>query len=111
MGTVYAAGAKPDGYTLLIGAGSFLTLPLTMASHPYKVSAFTPIGRMTKNNFILAVNKDIPVNNLKEFIAYARKNAGQAVFVAGTAGPSQDSEASLFEEPGDIDAEYSPLRV
>ncbi len=110
VGTVFAAGAKPDGYTLLLGAGSFLTLPLTMSSQPYKVGAFTPIGRMTTNDFVLAVNNHIPVNTLKEFIAYAHKNAGKLSFVAGTAGSLPRLGGELLKDRAKIDAQYIPFQ-
>ena len=68
VGSVYAINSRPDGYTLLLAAGAFLTLPLTMENAPYKVSDMTPIARVTTGDFVLVVHKSLPVNNLKEFI-------------------------------------------
>ena len=109
VGTVYAANAKPDGHTLLLGAGAFLTLPLTMESAPYKPSDFAPIGRMTTGDFLLVAHKDLPVNNLKEFIAYARKNPDKLSFVAGTTGSLPRLGAELLKNSAKFDAQYIPF--
>lgn len=109
VGTVFAANAKPDGYTILLVGGAFLTFPLTMESAPYKVSDFTPIGRMTTGDFILAVHKDVPANNFKEFIAYARKNTGKLSYVAGSTGSLPRLGAELLKDRIKIDAQYIPF--
>jgi tripartite-type tricarboxylate transporter receptor subunit TctC len=109
VGSVFVAGSKPDGYTLLLGGGSFVTLPLTMDSAPYKVSDFTPIGRMTSGDFLLAVNKTIPVQNLKEFIAYAQKNTGKLSYFAGTAGSLPRLGSEILKDRLKIDAQYIPF--
>ncbi|HEX2967298.1 MAG TPA: tripartite tricarboxylate transporter substrate binding protein [Syntrophorhabdaceae bacterium] len=109
VGSVFVAGSKPDGYTLLLGGGSFVTLPLTMESAPYKVSDFTPIGRMTSGDFFLAVNKTIPAQNLKEFIAYAQKNTGKLSYFAGTAGSLPRLGSEIMKDRLKIDAQYIPF--
>lgn len=108
VGSVYAANSKPDGYTLLLHAGAFLTLPLTMEKAPYQVSDMTPIGRMTTGDFIHVVHKSVPVNNLKEFIAYAQANPGKLSFVAGSSGSMPRLGAELFKDRAKFDAQYIP---
>jgi tripartite-type tricarboxylate transporter receptor subunit TctC len=109
VGSVFAATSKPDGYTLLLGGGSFITLPLTMESVPYKVSDFTPIGRMTSGDFLLAVNKTVPAQNLKEFIAYAQKNTGKLSYFAGTSGSLPRLGSEIMKDRLKIDAQYIPF--
>jgi tripartite-type tricarboxylate transporter receptor subunit TctC len=109
VGSVFVAGSKPDGYTLLLGGGSFLTLPLTMEAAPYKVSDFTPIGRMTSGDFLLAVNKTVPVQNLKEFIGYAQKNVGKLSYFAGTSGSLPRLGSEIMKDRLKIDAQYIPF--
>lgn len=108
IGSVLVANSKPDGYTLLLNAGAFVTLPLTMKTEPYKISDFTPIGRMTTGDFFLVVNKSTPVNNLKEFIEYARKNTGKLSFTAGSPGSLPRLGAELFKLRANFDAQYIP---
>ncbi len=108
VGTVFVATSKPDGYTLLTSSGAFISLPLTMASPPYKLSDFIPIGRITTGDFLLVTNKNLPVKNLKEFVAYARKNPGKLSFAAGSAGSLPRLGAELFKERAGIDAQYIP---
>jgi tripartite-type tricarboxylate transporter receptor subunit TctC len=108
VGTVFAANSKPDGYTILLGAGATITLTLTMDDPPYKVSDITPVGRMTSNDFILAVHKSVPANNLKEFIAFARANPGKLSFVAGSSGSLPRLGGELLKDKAKFDAQYIP---
>ena len=86
VGTARAAKAAPDGYTLLIGnSGTHAYAATLYKSLPYDpISDFEPIGITTDSPRILVVRKDLPVNNLKEFIAYAKAN--QAKMQYGSAG-------------------------
>ena len=73
-----AVRAEADGYTIAIGnagtsAASYTIYPLL----PFKPDAFVPIAMVAKTFGIVALRKDFPAKDLKEFIAYARSNPGK----------------------------------
>jgi tripartite-type tricarboxylate transporter receptor subunit TctC len=76
VGTTRAARAAPDGYTLISGhmgthAAAHLFYP-TLGYDPEK--DFAPVGLIAEQPELLAVRKEIPANNLKEFVAWAKAN-------------------------------------
>ena len=65
--------AAADGYTLLFNASTFVTAPMTMKSVPYSVAKdFTPIALVAKAPLSVAVNKNLPVTDIKSLISYAK---------------------------------------
>jgi tripartite-type tricarboxylate transporter receptor subunit TctC len=81
-GGVIAAGqvarAAPDGYTLLFGAGSQLTLaPLVQKINYNPDKDLIPITEFGTGPQIMGVKADLPVNTLPEFIAYAKAHPGK----------------------------------
>ena len=76
MGTIRAAHAPADGYTLLSGhLGTNALAPAfypNLAYDPQK--DFAPIGLSAEYPELLVVRKDFPANNLREFVAYAKAN-------------------------------------
>lgn len=73
------ATSPPDGYTLLAGtAGS-----LSISPQLYKdaginpVKAFSAVALVSSAPLVLAVQKSIPVHNVKELVAYAKANPGK----------------------------------
>jgi tripartite-type tricarboxylate transporter receptor subunit TctC len=81
-GGVTAAGqvarAAPDGYTVLFGAGSQLTLaPLVQKINYDPDRDLIPVTEFGTGPQILGVREDLPVNTLAEFIAYAKANPGK----------------------------------
>ncbi|MEA2890068.1 MAG: hypothetical protein QOI05_861 [Bradyrhizobium sp.] len=76
IGTLRAARAAPDGYTIL--SGHMGTNALASAFYPTlgydPQKDFEPIGLSAEFPEMLVVRKDFPANNLKEFIAYAKAN-------------------------------------
>jgi tripartite-type tricarboxylate transporter receptor subunit TctC len=85
-GSARVAKATPDGYTFLIGNSGTHAYSQSLRKHPLYDSAkdFTPIGLVTESPRILLARKNLPVNNLQEFIAYVKKN--QATMQFGSAG-------------------------
>jgi tripartite-type tricarboxylate transporter receptor subunit TctC len=79
IGALRAARAAPDGYTLLSGhLGTNALAPAfypDLAYDPQK--DFEPIGLTAEYPELLVVRKDFPADNLKEFVAYAKANAGK----------------------------------
>ena len=76
-GSTRAARAAPDGYTLLMGPMSTMsfspTLYPTAAVHTLK--DFEPVGIVASAPIVIVGRKDIPGDNLKDFVASLKKNA------------------------------------
>ena len=83
------ARSAADGYTLLVATEAFITMPL-LTKTPYDpIKDFTPVGTVGVNRFVLSVHPSVPVNTLKDFIAYAKARPGQLNFgSSGNAGAS-----------------------
>jgi tripartite-type tricarboxylate transporter receptor subunit TctC len=79
IGTLRAARAAADGYTIL--SGHMGTNALAAAFYPdlgYDPQKdFEPIGLTAEYPELLVVRKNFPANNLSEFVAYARANASK----------------------------------
>jgi tripartite-type tricarboxylate transporter receptor subunit TctC len=76
VGSLRAAHARPDGYTLISGhMGTHAAAPMFYPNLGYDPEKdFEPIGLIDEQPELLAVRKDIPANNLKEFAIYAKAN-------------------------------------
>jgi tripartite-type tricarboxylate transporter receptor subunit TctC len=87
-GAKRVANAPPDGYTFLIGTVGSQAQSQTMYKTPLynAVTDFTPVGLLADVPLILIVRKDLPVNNLQEFIAYAKANQAKMQFGSAGAG-------------------------
>jgi tripartite-type tricarboxylate transporter receptor subunit TctC len=75
MATSFVAGAKPDGYTILLGMT--MSLSAGFALFPdisYKLSDFAPIARTTIFPLVVAVRPDAPWRSFNGFIEDAKKN-------------------------------------
>lgn len=72
------AKSSPDGYTLVIGhVGSLAVNPYMLRDQPYDVNKdFAPVTLLTKVPNIFVVHPDVPAKDMREFIAYSKKNPG-----------------------------------
>jgi len=88
IGQTYVMKSAPDGYTLLLAGGSMAGARFANAQVTYDVlKDFTPISQMITSEFALAVNPNLPVRDVKELVAYAKKNPGKVTY--GSIGPGQ----------------------
>jgi len=80
------AKAPADGYTLMIAyVGTHGTNP-AVRKLPYDaIKDFTPIGMIGATPNVLIINPELPINNFKEFVDYAKKNPAKLSY--GSAGP------------------------
>ena len=86
IASLATAKAAPDGYTLMVAyVGSHGTNPATRKLPFDALKDFTPIGLIGATPNVLVINEDLPIKNLKEFVALAQKNP--AKFSYGSAGP------------------------
>lgn len=72
IGTQAGMRANPDGYTWVIANTTFALNEQIIRSIPYRFKDFQALAKMYNNETILAVHPSVPVNTLKEFIAYGK---------------------------------------
>jgi tripartite-type tricarboxylate transporter receptor subunit TctC len=85
-GALRVAKAAPDGYTFLIGNTGTHAFNQTLYKKPLYNAAtdFTPAGLVSDSPRILIARKDLPADNLQDFIAYLKANQTRMQF--GSAG-------------------------
>lgn len=67
--------AAPDGYTLMVSSTSIMYTSYGVLKPSYDVrTKFPPIAQFIAAPFIVAVTPSLPVNSMKELIAYAKAN-------------------------------------
>ena len=86
LGADAVAKSAPDGYTILIGTNSTnAALKSLMKKLPYdQDTAFAPVAYMGSVPLIVAVNNDVPVKNLKEFVDMAKAKPTQVTFASAS---------------------------
>ena len=97
IGADIAAKSPPDGYTLLFATASFAMTSAWERKLPYDaIRDFSTIGLLAYTPFMLTVHPTLPVNTVKEFIAYAKSKPDQLnVSTTGTGGIGHLGTASL----------------
>jgi tripartite-type tricarboxylate transporter receptor subunit TctC len=87
-GSKKVADAAPDGYSFVLGTVGTHAQGQTLYAHPlYNASTdFTPVGLIAEVPIVLIARKDLAVNNLKEFVAYAKANQAKMQFGSAGAG-------------------------
>jgi tripartite-type tricarboxylate transporter receptor subunit TctC len=74
IGANAVAKAAPDGYTIGMIVGSFMTNAAISPTLPYDSEKdFTPLGMIAMQPMALVANKDFPANNLAELVALAKQ--------------------------------------
>ena len=98
VGTELAAKAAPDGYTMLMGTFGFAITPILHKKLPYDiVRDFTPVGLMANGLLVLVVHPGLPVQSVKDLIAYAKSRPGQLNYGSTGGGSGSNMAALLFQ--------------
>ena len=78
VGAERVARANADGHALLVASVTTLSInPFLYKAIRYKVGDFAPVSMMVKTPFTMTVNKNLPPQTLREFIAYAKERPGK----------------------------------
>ena len=105
IATMIVAQAPADGYTLLLGTSSGMLInPLLNPKLPYdSFRDFSPVSRTNINPQALVANAALPVNNVKELIAYAKANPGKLNVASSGIGTPNHLGAEMLKYLAKID--------
>lgn len=87
-GSARVAAAAPDGYTFGIATVGTHAQGQTLYKRPLynSVTDFTPVALLAEVPIVLVARKDLPANDFKEFVAYAKANQNKMQFGSAGAG-------------------------
>ena len=112
LGSAEAAKAAPDGLTLLIATSSTHSIaPHLNPRLPYKPDAdFTPIALVATATNLMLVPNELPVKNLREFIAYAKARPGQLNYASSGNGTIVHLTSEAFKAQSGLFITHIPYR-
>src|SRR5260370_24585611 len=104
--------AKPDGYTVLLGSvGTHAYNQSIYRKRRYDaVSDFTPVTLFSDSQMVLEGRKDLPVNNLAEFIALLKQNGTKMQYGSGGVGSTTHLAFALLNARIAVDVTHIPYR-
>jgi tripartite-type tricarboxylate transporter receptor subunit TctC len=112
IGAEAVAKAKPDGYTILYGFTSLLTINNSVyKSLPYEtLRDFVPITQTVNNQMALVVNPYLPVHTVKELVALARSRPGQLLYGSFGVGNQTHLTTELFRLEANLKLLHVPYK-
>jgi tripartite-type tricarboxylate transporter receptor subunit TctC len=104
--------AEPDGYTLMVGNVGSVVLNYAMDTKagfdPMK--DLVPIASTAEYATTMVVNKDIPVNSVKEFIDYAKARQGALTYGSTGEGSLANLSTQLFMKQTGVKMVHAPYK-
>jgi tripartite-type tricarboxylate transporter receptor subunit TctC len=111
IGTVAAARATPDGYTLIYNSLNHTINSLLMKSPGYDpVKDFTPITLAMFSSSVLVVGTAQPWQSLQDLVQAAKTNPGGITFGSAGVGGSAHLTAELFRSQAGVNMTHVPFR-
>jgi tripartite-type tricarboxylate transporter receptor subunit TctC len=111
IGTVEAARAAADGYTLLFVADPVITLHLVVKNVQFDMQRdFAAITQVTSQPIAVAVHSSVPVKSVQELVAYAKASPGKLSFAHSGTGSGQHMSGELFKKMAGIDIVHIPYK-
>jgi tripartite-type tricarboxylate transporter receptor subunit TctC len=109
-GTEMAVRAEPDGYTLIMVAGSY-SAGAALYKPPYDpVNDIQPIVLIGEVGLAVTLHPAMPIKSVKELIAYARTNPGKLNYGSAGAGTVMHLAGELFKLEGKVDLTHVPYK-
>ena len=110
IATELVAQSPPDGHVLLIVSIANAVNPWLYKLNFDPQKSFAPIAGIVSSENVLAVNNDLPVKNVKEFIALAKEQKGKMPYASGGIGGSLHLAMELFKVTAGIDLVHIPFK-
>jgi tripartite-type tricarboxylate transporter receptor subunit TctC len=112
VGSARVAKGEPDGYLFLIGNTGTHAYSQSVNKKPLYNAAtdFAPVGLVSESPRILDVRKDLPVSNLREFVAYTKANHAKMQFGSAGVGAGTHLPCVLLNNAIGVEVTHIPYR-
>jgi len=111
VGSARVAKAPPDGYQFVLGSRAD-AINQTLYKNPlYNLRTdLVPVVLVADQPTVLVARKDLPADNLQEFIAYAKKNQATMQFGSAGAGSTGHVDCALLNATIGVEIAHVPYR-
>jgi tripartite-type tricarboxylate transporter receptor subunit TctC len=111
IGTEAVVNAAPDGYTvLLVNPANFINTTLYTNLRFNFLRDIAPVAAFNRVPNVMTVNKDVPANNVAEFIAYVKANPGKVNMASSGSGTSVHLSGEMFMALTGTKMQHVPYR-
>jgi tripartite-type tricarboxylate transporter receptor subunit TctC len=112
IGAARVARSAPDGYQFVLGNVGTHAVSQTLYKTPFYNSAtdFAPVVLIAELSLVMVARKDLPANNLQEFISYAKANQETMKFASAGAGSATHLGCALINARIGLDVTHVPYR-
>lgn len=111
IGTDAVAKAAPDGYTVLFTLNSHTVNPAIYAKLPFDTQKdFEPVGLVASLPQLLAVNPQVPYNNVAELLAAAKAKPGELSYASVGVGSPGHLAGELLNLRAGVKTQHVPYR-
>src|SRR5262245_20573374 len=112
VGAARVAKGAPDGYQILFGNSATQTYSQSLYKAPLYNAAteFAPIALVAETPPVLIARNDLPVTNLKDFIAYLKANPGKLHYGSAGSGSASHLACVLFNATVGANVTHVPYR-
>ncbi|MET4578944.1 Bug family tripartite tricarboxylate transporter substrate binding protein [Ottowia thiooxydans] len=112
MGVNLVAKAKPDGYTMVLGAfGNILVAQSLYKRLPYDpMTDLVPVILLATPPTIVTATKTLPVKDIAGLISYAKANPGKVNYGSSGNGTSNHLFGELFASMADVRMVHVPYK-
>ncbi len=106
------AKAAPDGYTFLLGTVGTQAQNQSLYKKPAynSVTDFAPVALMVEAPLVLVARKDLPVKDMKEFVAYGKANKDKMQYASAGTGSAIHLGCALMNMVTGLDIVHVPYR-
>ena len=111
-GASRVAKAAPDGYQIVLGGTGTFAANQTLYKQPLynAVTDFKPVVLIAEQPMVLIARKELPVDNLKDFIAYTKANQARMQFGSGGPGSATHLACVLLNSAIGVNVTHVPYR-
>ena len=102
IGADFVASSPADGYTMMMSSTASLT--------EKNVSQFAPVTLVSASPYVVVANPNVPPNDIRELVEYAKKNPGKLTFGSSGTGAASHLSAELFKSMAGVEMLHVPYK-